>query len=88
LVASVILFCVFLLSGGLDDLKSYIFGASSIAEYRFATIAPFFGGFVLIGFFGLLYIYRNARSWKCLLGFLIVGFCYFAIETLFQAVTT
>ena len=85
LIATAILFTVFLLAGGLGVFQTYVYGASSIMEYRYAVIAPFFGGFVLIGFFGLLYVYRNRGSAECLYGFLIVGFCYGGIEVLLRA---
>lgn len=69
----------------LGATKAYLFGAQSIGEYNFAVSAPFFGGFVLVGFFGLLQIIRNVGSKECLYGFFVVGFCYVGLEILFQA---
>jgi hypothetical protein len=85
LIATVILFVVFLLACGVGAFNAYTYGASSSSEAVFAVSAPFFGGFVLIGFFGLMQVYKNRASAQCLYGFLIVGFCYGGIEILFQA---
>lgn len=85
LIVTVIFFVIFLLSGGLAACRDYMFGADSASEVAFAVTAPFFGGFILIGFFGLLYIFRNRQSGECLYGFLIVLFCYGGIEVLFRA---
>lgn len=86
LIAASILLTIFFLSGGLSDYKIYRDGTTSIKEYRFATIAPFFAGFVFVGFLGMLKAYKNAGSVESLYGFAIVGFCYFGIELLFWAV--
>lgn len=86
LIASVILFCVALLAGCLGFFNAMQFGAGSLEEYRFVMTTPFFGGFILIGFFGLLYVYRNRASNQCLYGFAIVLFCYGGIEVIFKAV--
>lgn len=84
LVATIILFAVFLLSCGLGASKIYGEGAHSASDARYAVTAPFFFGFVLIGFFGLLYAYKNAGHAECLYGFVVVGFCYFCIEIFYQ----
>lgn len=85
LIAAFVLFMVVLLSGGVGAFTVYVGGADSQGEAVFAVTAPFFGGFVLIGFFGLLYLFRNRQSGECLYGFLIVLFCYGGIEVLFKA---
>ena len=84
LIAAVILFAVFLLSCGIGDLQIYSEGAHSASDARFAVTAPFFFGFVLIGFFGLLYAYKNAGHVESLYGFVVVCFCYFCIEIFYQ----
>lgn len=91
LIASVILLAIFMLANGLGAFQIFVSGvpyaptmAEGLKEARFALAAPFFGGFVLIGFFGMLYAYKNAKRPECLLGFLIVGFCYFSIEIMYS----
>ena len=80
LILCVLLVVVFLLSGGLGAVHSYLFGAESFGEYRYSTVAPFFGGFILVGAFGLMFAYKHRDSRVCLLGFLISIFCYCGIE--------
>ncbi len=47
--------------------------------------APYYGGMLLMGFFGLIYAYKHAKSKASLFGFLIVVFAYVGIEVLFKA---
>ena len=84
LIVAVVLLAVFMLSNGLGASQIYRVGAHSASDARFAVTAPFFFGFVLIGFFGLLSAYKNAGKIECLYGFGIVGFCYFGIEVIYQ----
>lgn len=84
LAATVILFSVACASM-YGAFWSYIYGAQSYHDYMFAITAPFYAGFVLIGFFGLMYVYRYRRSSQCLYGFLITIFCYGGIEIMYKA---
>jgi hypothetical protein len=85
LIALVLLLCVGLLAGGVGFLNICMNGAQSYDEYIFTMTAPFAGGFVLIGFFGFLYAYRNRFCGQCLYGFLVVGVSYICLEILFNA---
>jgi len=84
LVVVLVLFSVFLLAGGVSALQAYTSGAKTYSQYVTATLAPLFGGFVLMGAFGLVYAYKNRQSRFCLVGFGIALFCYFALEGLFS----
>ena len=86
LTVGLVLACVFLFAGGFSAIRSYSVGASSYEEYRMNTLAPLFGGCVMIGAFGLLYAYKNRGSRICLVGFFITVFCYGFMEYLFQAI--
>ena len=83
--AILVLAAIFLLAGGIGALRVYQFGAASTSEARFALSAPFFAGFLFVGFLGMLKAYKLAGKAECLYGFLVVGFCYFSIEILYQA---
>jgi hypothetical protein len=77
-----------MLSGGFSALYSYINngGPTTFQEYRMNTLAPLFGGCIMIGAFGLLYAYKNRGNRICLVGFGITLFCYAFIEYLVQAI--
>lgn len=81
-----ILFCIFLLAGGLGTVHVYLFGARTYSEYIFSVTAPFFAGFVFVGFLGLWSAYKNRCSSRCLYGLLVVVCAYFCIEVLVNAV--
>ena len=76
----VMLAVIFLLSGGVGSYVVFTQGASSGVEARFALSGVFFFGFVFAGFLGLKYAVDNRDSARCLLGFVVVLFCYFSIE--------
>jgi hypothetical protein len=82
----VMLATIFLLAGGISALFSYINngGPTTYEEYRMNTLAPLFGGSIMMGSFGLLYAYKNRGNAICLFGFFVTLFCYGFIEYLFQ----
>jgi hypothetical protein len=84
-IALMLLLNMFLLVGGFSVAKTYMIGASSYEEYIFGATAPFFFGFVLVGFFGLLNVYRWRGSSKCLYAFMVVLLSYVCIEILFTS---
>jgi hypothetical protein len=83
-VAAVLTYAIFMLACGLNVAADYVWGAKSYASYRFSTTAPLFAGNVMMGFFGLLWAYKNRGSKWCLVGFGITVFCYAFIEWLFN----
>ena len=83
---AVILFSIFLLAGGFSALDAYMNGASSYEQYVTASLAPLFAGCLLMGSFGLMYIYKNHGNSRCLIGLFITLFCYGFIEYLFGVV--
>lgn len=82
-MAGFLLLAIFLISGGLHATICYLFGAPTNIDAIQAISAPFIGGFILIGFFGLMYTYKKRSSKYCLLGLLIALFCYGGIETIY-----
>lgn len=77
---------IFLLSAGIGTAVVYVCGAETIKEYRYASTAPLFGGFVGLGAYGLFYTYQNRGGRGCLLGLLITVLCYVFMEGLFNAI--
>lgn len=86
LTITLILFSVFLLTGGFNTLKCYIYGAETYPEYRATSTAPFYAGAILMGAYGLMYAYKNRHTPQCLIGLIITIFCYAIIEYVFNAV--
>jgi hypothetical protein len=80
----VFLFCVALVSGGVGMVNVLMNGADSVLDARFALTAPFFGLFVLVGFFGLLLAYNKRGSRDGFLGLIVTVFCYIFIEVLYN----
>lgn len=74
------LLVIFLLAGGIGSYVVFTQGASTVMEARFALTGVFFFGFLFAGFLGLLYAINNRESRRCLLGFVVVLFCYGSIE--------
>lgn len=85
-IALALLGSVFLLSGGVGAVIVYQRGATSYAEFVNGLTFPFFAGFLLIGFFGFLKMYRERNSASCLYGLLIMVFAYICMEVLFGSV--
>lgn len=85
-IASVLLCCVFLLSGGLSLAYVLVNGSGSVLVARFALTAPFFGLFVLVGLFGLLMAYKKAGMREGVYGLVISGACFLFIEVLYNTV--
>ena len=85
-VIVIVLFTIFLLAGGFSALDAYLHGARTYTQYVNASLAPLFGGCLLIGTFGLLYAYKHRDSSICLMGFFITFFCYAFMEYLFSSV--
>jgi len=82
----VVLFAVFVFSGGVFTLTAYLSssGLSAFAANCLLT-GPFYGGCLLFGFMGFRFMvkdFRNVRS--VFIGFLYVGFAYVGIEVLFS----
>jgi hypothetical protein len=84
IIIGTILFCVFLVAGGLSLVTGLTSGFYSYADARFGLSAPFFALFVLVGFFGLLMAYKQRGTQQGLFGLLIVLFCYVCIEVLYS----
>jgi len=82
-IATVILLVIYV-GTMLGATQAYIFGAQSYSDYVYAISAPFFAGFVFVGFLGILKVYKERASPQCLYGFLIVGFCYCGIEVMMK----
>jgi zinc transporter ZupT len=85
MIATAILGFVFLLSGGVGAFIAYINGAHSFEQFVNGLTFPFFAGFLLIGFFGFLKMYRERDNKTCLYGLLIMVIAYGCIEVLFQS---
>jgi hypothetical protein len=85
LVGTVLLVCLFLVSGGVGAFYVYLFGAESYFDYAFTLTWPFFLLFVFVGFLGLLKTVQGKGSVESLYGLIVVLFCYVCIEVLFKA---
>lgn len=80
-------FSVFCFSGGAGVVDGLLNGFSGARSAAIGATAVFFGGFLVTGFFGLMFALRNRdNAVKCLLGFGVVLFSYFSIESLYGAV--
>ncbi len=79
-----VLFCVFLVSGGVLLVDVLINGAKSVLDARFALTSPFYGLFVLVAFFGLLMAYRFRGTRQGIYGLIVVLACYIFIEVLYN----
>lgn len=84
----ILIFTLFFLSGGPNTLNIYLNHLSvSVRTARSVLTAPFFTGFLLFGFMGLRYAWKNAKDkGKVALGFVYTVFSYFGLEVLFWAV--
>ena len=87
MVVFVMLSVIFLLAGGIPALYSYVHNGEPITfrAYRENTLAPLFGGCIMMGAFGLMWTYKNRNSPTCLIGFVIVGVCYWIMGFLYEA---
>jgi hypothetical protein len=80
----VVFFC---LGGGFNVLDGFLSGFGSVGDARFGVSAVFFVGFLFAGLFGLGYaLKKRLVPVQCLLGLGVVGFSYFGIEVLLEAV--
>lgn len=85
LVSTVLLICLFLVSGGIGAFNVYLNGAESYLDYSFTLTWPFFLLFVFVGVLGLLKTVNGKGSVESLYGLIVVVFCYVCIEVLFKA---
>jgi hypothetical protein len=77
----------FLFAGGFNVLDGLTGGFSTASDARFGVSAVFFVGFLFAGLFGLGYaLKKRLAPVQCLLGLVVVGFSYFGIEVLLEAV--
>jgi hypothetical protein len=80
-------FSIFCFSGGCGLVDGLLNGFSGVRQAAIGATAVFFGGFLMTGFFGLMFALKNRdNAVKCLLGLGVVLFSYFSIESLYGAV--
>ena len=84
----ILLLCIFLFSGGTGIIVVALNGGvTGVWEARNIVTAPFFGGFILMGTFGLVEAHNHPRDrGKVLVGCAYALFSYVGIEVLFKVV--
>lgn len=88
LIATVLGFAVFCLSGGPLTMAYYLDGYPvTFRTARAIVVSPFYAGFLLLGFMALKHIHSNPKAKaKVLMGFLVLFFSYLSIETFYSLI--